>query len=393
MPATAAAPALTDDMLARFADRAAIYDRENRFAQEDFDELKQSGYLDLALPPEFGGPGLPLAEVVHLQRKLAYHAAPTALAVNMHFYWTGVFADLWRAGDRTVEPFLRDAANGEVFAAGHAESGNDIPVLLSTTRAEKVDGGYRFHGKKSFGSLGPAWTRLGLHGLDTSNPAAPKVVHAFMPRGAEGSRTLPAWDVLGMRATQSDDTVLDGVFVPDDRIARIVPAGAAGVDAFVLGIYAWALLGFGNVYCGLAQRAFDTVVASVKTKRSMALTRPMSYHPEVQHAIAEMRLELEGIAPHLDSVASDWSNGVDHGMGWVIKIVSAKHRAVQSAWNVVDKGLDLMGGFGIFKSAGYERLWRDARLGRLHPANPALAHELLGKLSLGINPDETPRWG
>jgi alkylation response protein AidB-like acyl-CoA dehydrogenase len=393
VPTTAAAPALTDDMLARFADRAAIYDRENRFAQEDFDELKQSGYLDLALPPEFGGPGLPLSEIAHLQRRLAYHAAPTALAVNMHFYWTGVFADLWRAGDRSVEPFLRDAASGEVFAAGHAEGGNDIPVLLSTTRAEKVAGGYRFHGKKSFGSLGPAWTRLGLHGLDTSDPAAPKVVHAFMPRGAQGSSTVPAWDVLGMRATQSDDTILDGVFVPDSGIARIVPAGAAGVDAFVLGIYAWALLGFGNVYCGLAQRAFDTVVASVKTKRSMALTRPMAYHPEVQHAIAEMRLELEGIAPHLDAVATDWSNGVDHGMGWVIKIVSAKHRAVQSAWQVVDKGLDLLGGFGIFKSAGYERLWRDARLGRLHPANPALTHELLGKLSLGINPDETPRWG
>ncbi len=393
MTTTTAAPVLTEDMLARFAGRAAAYDRDNRFAQEDFDELKDAGYLDLALPPEFGGAGLTLSEIVRLQRTLAYHAAPTALAVNMHFYWTGVFADLWRAGDRSVESFLIDAAAGEVFAAGHAESGNDIPLLLSTTRAEKVDGGYRFHGKKSFGSLGPVWTRLGLHGLDTSDPAAPKVVHAFMPRGTVGSRSVATWDVLGMRATQSDDTVLDGVFMPDDQVARVVPAGAAGVDAFVLSIYAWALLGFGNVYCGLAQRAFDTVVASVKSKRSLAMTRPMSYHAEYQHSIAEMAIELEGIGPHLDSVADDWSNGVDHGMAWIIKIVSAKHHAVQSAWQVVDTGLDLLGGFGIFRSAGYERLWRDARLGRLHPANPALAHELVGKLSLGINPDETPRWG
>jgi alkylation response protein AidB-like acyl-CoA dehydrogenase len=384
---------LTDEMLARFQQRAPVYDRENRFFQEDFDELKASGYLNIALPKEFGGLGLSLAEVAKLQRKLAYHAAPTALAVNMHFYWTGVFADVWRSGDKSVEPLLREAAAGEVFAAGHAESGNDIPVLLSTTRAEKVDGGYKFHGKKSFGSLGPAWTRLGLHAMDTSDPNAPKVVHAFMPRGAAGSSVNEVWDVLGMRATKSDDTVLDGVFIPDSQVFRVVSPGAAGVDLFVLGIFAWALLGFGNVYYGLAQRAMDMTQEAVKSKKSIALTRPMSYHPEVQHEIAEMAMELEAIGPHLDSVAADWSNGVDHGHGWVVKIVSAKYHAVESSWRVVDKGLEMMGGFGIFKSAEYERLWRDARLGRIHPANFALTHELVGKLSLGINPDEMPRWG
>ena len=50
-----------------------------------------------------------------------------------------------------------------------------------------------------------------------------------------------------MRATQSHDTILDGVFAPDEYVARVVPAGAGGVDAFVLGIFAWALMGFGNV--------------------------------------------------------------------------------------------------------------------------------------------------
>jgi len=37
--------------------------------------------------------------------------------------------------------------------------------------------------------------------------------------------------------------------------------------------------------------------------------------------------------------------------------------------------------------------FRDARLGRIHPANSMLTHELAAKLTLGINPDETPRWG
>jgi alkylation response protein AidB-like acyl-CoA dehydrogenase len=385
--------ALTEEMLARFAARAATYDKENRFFQEDFEELRAAKYLLLPLPQEFGGAGMTLAEVCREQRRLAYHAPATALAVNMHLYWIGVAADLWRRGDVSLEWLLREAAAGEIFAAGHAESGNDLPVLLSTTQAERVDGGYRFRGRKHFGSLTPVWTRFGFHGMDTSNPSQPKIVHAFMPRDTEGYTIKETWDVLGMRATRSDDTALDNVFVPDRYIARVVPAGGAGVDPFVLSVFAWALMGFGNIYYGLAKRALEQSIAAVKSKGSLGLSRSMAYHPEIQHAIAEMVIELESIGPHLETVAEDWSNGVDHGTLWPAKIFAAKYRAVEGSWRVVDLGLDVTGGNGIFRSAGYERLVRDARLGRIHPANSFLTHEVVAKTALDINLDEQPRWG
>jgi alkylation response protein AidB-like acyl-CoA dehydrogenase len=200
-------PVLSEEMLARFASRAAAYDRENRFFQEDFDELRAAKYLLLPAPSQFGGAGMSLAAVCREQRRLAYYAPATALAVNMHLYWVGIATDLWRSGDHSLEWLLRDAAAGEIFAAGHAESGNDIPVLLSTTKAERVEGGYRFTGRKQFGSLTPVWTRFGLHGMDTSNPNEPKIVHAFMPRDSAGYVIKETWDVLGMRATRSDDTI------------------------------------------------------------------------------------------------------------------------------------------------------------------------------------------
>jgi alkylation response protein AidB-like acyl-CoA dehydrogenase len=386
-------PVLSEEMLARFASRAPTYDRENRFIDEDFEDLRAAKYLLLPLPSEFGGAGMTLAEVCREQRRLAYHAPATALAVNMHLYWLGVAADLWRRGDASLEWILREAAAGEIFAAGHAESGNDIPVLLSTTTAERVEGGYRFTGHKHFGSLTPVWTRFGLHGMDTSNPGQPKIVHAFMPRDASGYTIKETWDVLGMRATRSDDTVLKNVFIPDRYIVRVVPPGGAGIDSFVLSVLAWALMGFGNVYYGLAKRALDQSIATVKSKGSVALTRSMAYHPEVQHAIAEMAIELESIGPHLDAVAEEWSNGVDHGADWPAKIFAAKYRAVEGSWRFVDLGLDVAGGLGIFRSAGYERLIRDARLGRMHPANSFLAHEVVAKTALGISLDEQPRWG
>lgn len=382
---------LSESLIDRCGQRAAGYDRENRFFTEDFEELRQAGYLLLAVPRELGGLGLTLAEVCREQRRLAYRAPATALATNMHIYWTGIAADFYRMGDSSLNWLLEEAAAGEVFAAGHAETGNDLPVLLSTTRADRVEGGYRFTGHKMFGSLTPVWTRLGMHAMDASDPEHPVIVHGFMPRDAAGYEIRETWDTLGMRATRSDDTILNGVFVPDRYIARRVPAG--GLDHFVGAVFAWALLNFGNIYLGIALRARDLAVASARKKSSLAVSRTMAYHPETQHQAAEMTLEIDAIGSHLDRIAQDWSEGFNYGAEWPSKIVSAKYHAVESAKRVVDLAMDISGGAGMFKGNELERLYRDVRCGGFHPANSSLVHEIVGKTTLGIGLDEQPRWG
>src|SRR5262249_49746909 len=119
----------------------------------------------------------------------------------------------------------------------------------------------------------------------------------------------------------------------------------------------------------------------------------MAYHALSQDHIAEMAIELEGIEPHLDLVAQQWSEGAPFGALWGPKIVMAKYRAVESCWRIADLALEVAGGFGIFPSSGLERLLRDARLGRLHPANYFITREIVGKAFLGIDLDEQPRWG
>jgi alkylation response protein AidB-like acyl-CoA dehydrogenase len=383
--------ALATEMLQRFTKRVGTYDRDNLFFMKDFEELRDSGYLTINVPKELGGKGLTLAEVCREQRRLAYHAPATALGINMHLYWIGVAADLWRMGDKSLEWMLREAMAGEIFAAGHAERGNDLPLLLSTTKAEKVSGGFRFTGHKMFGSMAPVWTRYGLHGLWADAEGGPQIVHGFLPRDAKGYRIVETWDTLGMRGTRSDDVILDGAIVPDKYIARTLPAG--GLDAFVLATFAWALLGFGNVYYGAAQRACDIALPVVKKKTSLAVSRSMAYHPEVQHAVAQMILALDPVGPHLEQVAQDWSTGVDHGPAWPAKIVSAKYHAVEACWKIVDLAMEISGGAGMFKTSELERLFRDARCGRFHPTNAMLVHEIVAKTALGIDLGEQPRWG
>lgn len=229
--------ALTPELLARIRSRAAGYDRDNAFFAEDLDELRAAGYL----APRS------LLETARDQRLLAAHAPATALGINMHLVWVGVARVLHERGDASLEWVLRDAEAGELFAFGNSEPGNDLVLWDSLTSVETVDGGYAFTGTKIFTSLAPAWTRLGVFGKQLDGPDGPRLVHGFLTRDDAGVTTLDDWDTLGMRATQSRTTKLDGAVVPQERISRFLPVGP-NADPFVFAIFANFLLLIGSVY-------------------------------------------------------------------------------------------------------------------------------------------------
>jgi alkylation response protein AidB-like acyl-CoA dehydrogenase len=382
---------LPTEVLERFRSRAGQLDHDNAYFDEDLQELRDLGYLAAAVPTEHGGWGLSLAELSASQRRLARYAPATALAMTMHSYWIGIAVELEKLGDTSLRWILEAAVAGQVFAAGHAESGNDIPVLLSTCKAERVEGGYRLTGRKQFGSNGPAWTWLGAHAIDADAPGGPQVVHAFVERTSPGVTVVETWDTLGMRPTQSHDTILDGVFVPDERIGRVVPAGD-GSDPFLVAMAMWPLSLIATVYLGIAERALELTVADANRKTSMAIERgAYAYNPMVQHQVAEMYLELDAGTATVDRFVADWTNGVDHGEAWVPMVYAMKWRGVESAKRVLDVALDVVGGAGMFRGNELERLYRDVRCGGFHPANDALTHESVARYVLGLGDDE-PRW-
>lgn len=383
---------LPSDLLAEIDGRTAAYDRTNRFFDEDLAALASTGFLRMAVPVELGGAGLPLDQVSTALRRLAYVAPPTALAVNMHLFWTGVAADLRRNGDTSADFVLAEAARGKVFAGLHSEPGNDIPILLSNTSATRVDGGWSLNGHKIFGSLSPVWDYGGFHAIDTSDPSAPRIVHGFVARETPGVEIVPTWDTLGMRATQSHDTLLTDVAVPDDMVVRVCPPGFAGADLFHVSLFAWSLLGFASVYLGAAERAFDVATGAVGRRTSIALSRSMAHHPGVQHLVAEMRIALDASSAMLERTVGDWAAGVPHP-DWPVRIIGTRHRVITEANEIVDRALEVSGGSSVFRSSRLEQLFRDVRMGRFHPANTLLAHELVGKLVLGVDPDDPQRWG
>ncbi len=376
--------ALDPELLAAIRGRAAEYDRTNSFPTEDLEALRVAGYLR----PR------PLVEVLADQRLLAAHAPATALGINMHLVWVGVARVLSERGDHSLDWVLREAEAGELFAFGISEPGNDQVMWDSMTRAERVEGvngesGWSFTGLKVFTSLAPAWTRLGIFGR-AETPDGPRLVHGFVNRAADGTEFAPApgvthlddWDALGMRASQSRSTRLDGAFVSDSRVARILPLGP-NADPFIFGIFANFLLGLAAVYAGVADRALELAVEAVQRRTSLRTGKPYSEDPDFRWRIADMALALDPLQYELETLARAVDERADYGATWFRRLTGAKHRATETARVVVDQALRVGGGGSFRAGAELTRLERDVLAGIYHPSDTESIHATVSAAVLG----------
>ncbi|MGO4690729.1 acyl-CoA dehydrogenase family protein [Glaciibacter sp. 2TAF33] len=375
---------LSDELLGRIRSRAAGYDADNAFFDEDLAELAAAGYLRALVPIEYGGLGLSLQRVAAEQTRLASAAPATALAVNMHLVWTGVATTLHDRGDNALSWLLHEAGTGEVFGFGVSEPGNDLVLFGSKTdAAPQPDGGYRFTGTKVFTSLSPAWTRLGTMGLDSSSPDAPKIVWAFVDRDDPGVTAKDDWNTLGMRASQSQSTVLDGAHAQPERVFRRLDPGP-NPDPLIFAIFANFEILLAAVYTGIGRRAVELAVEAAGRRTSMKNDgRTLAQDPDIRWRIADAAMAMDGIYPQISTLAGDVDAGVDHGSQWFALLAGLKHRATENAKYVVDQALRVSGGSSYFAGNELGRLYRDVLAGIFHPSDAESAHSTVATAWLG----------
>lgn len=359
---------LTPELLHRIRSRAAGYDASNSFFVEDLAELADVGYLT----------SRPLLEVARDQRLLAAHAPATALGLAMHLVVVGIARVLHERGDTSLDWITRDAANGEVFAFGNSEAGNDQVMFDSRTIATALaDGSYSFTGTKIFTSMSPAWTRLSLFGRDGDT-----LVHGVLSREAAGWRNLGDWNTLGMRATQSYTTVLDGAVVPASRITRTLPVGPSA-DPYIFGLFSNFLLLVSSVYAGIADRALELGVAAAKRRQSLKTGTSYAQDPDIRYQLATAAITLDSLAPQIEKLAADVDGLVNHGADWFRYLVGTKTRVVDAAREVIETALRVSGGQGYQADSELTRLYRDALAGLFQPSDPESAHGTIATNLLG----------
>lgn len=357
---------LPDARLARLRKRAATYDRANRFCTQDLAELRRAGYLTMLVPARWGGADVSINQAARLQQRLAGAAPATALAINMHLLCLAMVRVMVERGDESLAYVFAEAMAGELFALGVSEPANDWVLQGSTTTAvPQADGGYRLSGVKIFTSLGPAWTRLLVHGLDASHAGKPRLVYGFIERTRAVTRA-GKWDVLGMRATQSYVTVLKRARLRAERVARRIRPGRTP-DLLTFAITANFQLLIGSVYAGVAQRALALAVDALKQRRSARHGTTLDQVPEYRVRVADALRDFEPVLAELDLCTRDLDEGVDHGRAWPLKLVSARLNASTAARRMVELAMGCAGGASYARDSELARLHRDATASLFHP--------------------------
>jgi len=201
----------------------------------------------------------------------------------------------------------------------------------------------------------------------------PTVLHFPVPLDAPGVRILDNWRTLGMRATGSNDIVLDDVFVADTAVGARRPPGVWGPLFHVTYTIAFPLVF--SVYVGVAESARDLAVREVSRKRQ---------DPSVQTLVGEMENELATARMALRHMLDAAATG-SMGPETTNAVLVGRTLAGRATIRTVEKAMEAVGGASFFRALGLERLFRDVQGARFHPLQEKPQLLYTGRLALGLD--------
>jgi alkylation response protein AidB-like acyl-CoA dehydrogenase len=381
--------ALAEELAAEFAARAADIDREGRFPFENIARLKESGYLSLPIPAEFGGAGADLEAVCRAQRALAGGCASTALATNMHLFGLGAAAEGLADGREEARMVLQLAGTGVVIGGSFTDAATGLNIRASSTPAERVDGGYVIRGRKAFCSLAPVLDVFyGTAGVtpDADGEGGGLLLFAI-GREAPGLSFVDNWDTMAMRGTGSWDVVFDDVFVPELMAQVGTPWDTWDRDSERM--MAWFSCTVAAVYLGIAEAAVAFAASYLADRKLGGMEYPLARQPGIIFAAGEVEAVL---APARALLFDTIRRRRDEVLP-PEQIVAVKYCVVNAATAAVERCFRMVGGSGLYRRLPIERMFRDVQAGPLHPPTNDLALEGMGRAALGIPADALPRWG
>jgi acyl-CoA dehydrogenase len=362
---------LAEQLVPSFAARAAGHDADDTFVADNVADLRRGKLYSAPVPAELGGGGATQAEMCDVLRILAHGCSSTALALAMHTHQLLIPTWRWRHEGAPVEAFLRRVASQELVIA--SSGGSDW--LAGSGRAEKVEGGYRVTARKIFASGSPAAALFSTMAVYDDPVAGPTVLHFLIPFDAPGVKVHDNWRTLGMRATGSNDVTLDGVFVPDAAVGTRRPSGRWSRPWHL--VVAMALPIVLSVYVGVAEAARDLALREAARRRDDATAQELAGAMDTELMAAQLALRSMIDGASAGAVGPEVTN----------RIMIGRTLAGQAVLRTVETAMELAGGAAFFRTAGLERLFRDAQGARYHAPRGAAQRRYTGRLALGLDID------
>lgn len=373
-------------LAADFATRSGEHDRDASHPTENYDRLRQEGFLELSVPRELGGAGVDFLGHTIAYEALGQGCPSTALSFNMHASVVMPLLDSPLVAQEAKQHIADLVVRRRQLLAGNYSEATSTALLgerwLDTVVRRTADG-WRITGRKMFASmLQAADYCLVLARPDTATrPTAGAFV--LIPRNAPGRSVIANWDVMGMRATRSDSLVLDDCQVEDSAVVY----QSDDIRTFRAQTSSWAWGSYTAVYLGVAGAIYSELLRVVGGRQVPGYSQPLAYHPDVRRQVAQLSAELE--AARLVTYRSAWLYDTQGGTPeTTAALYRAKYVVGEAVGHVGRIALTLSGSHGIFKGGRIEQLFRDGALGPLHAPPSDFCLWNMGIHELGLDPAE-----
>lgn len=361
----------------RLAPHVRAMDDTGVFRKDLLEELFDLGLMAIDVPEEYGGQGGTFFQAILAIEELAKVDPSASVIVDVHN--TLFNAALLRWGtEEQKRSFLPRAASSALASYSLSEAGAGSDAFALATRAVEDGDAYGLTGRK-------LWTTNAGEAafflvFATVNPAAGyKGITAFLiERDFAGFTVGRKEDKLGIRASSTCELILENCRVPKSNVLGEVGKGyKLAMEALNAG-----RIGIGAQMAGLAAGALNHAVAYARQRKQFG--RPIGDFQGVQFELAEMAVEVEAARLLVYNAA----RLKDAGRPYQTEAAMAKYYASEIAERTASRAVEVFGGVGFTKDYPVEKLYRDAKAGRIYEGTSNMQRSVIAKALLA---DETGR--
>ncbi|MGB6367065.1 MAG: acyl-CoA dehydrogenase family protein [Thermoanaerobaculia bacterium] len=329
------------------------FDESQEFPRELIAKAAELGFLGILFPEKYGGAGLGYVDYVLVINELSKVDPSIGLSVAAHNSLCS--NHIFKFGNEDqIQRWLVPLARGEKIGAWSlTEPGAGSDAAGTRSRAERVSGGWKLNGAKTFtthGSVGDICVVFAV--TDPDGPRQHSISAFVVEKGTPGFRTGKKENKLGTRASDTAEVVMEDCVIPNDNL--LGEEGKGFVQALKIldgGRISIAALGL-----GVANGAYETALAYAKEREQFG--KPIASFQAIRFHLAEMITRIAAAEALTFAAAAEMDRG-----GRVSRLASeAKLLAGETAVFCAERGVQIHGGYGFIKDYRAEKFYRDCKI-------------------------------
>jgi len=366
------------EMAREFADKsvgpvAMEIDSTDEFPEDLVNIMVEMGFLGLKIPEEYGGVGLDMRSYVSVMEEVARRSAAATIYITSANSLSSAPILLFGTEEQKKKYLPGIADNSAIVAFGLTEPGAGSDAGALTAKAVKDGSDYIINGRKCFITLATKAKYTVIFAKTNPEKGVKGITAFIVDMDLPGVSCGKCEEKMGQKGLPVSDIILEDARVPAECILGEVDKGFINamktLDLGRVGVSCMSL--------GIAQRAMELAIEHIKNR--VQFGKPLAKQQALRFMVADMEARLN--AARL--LTYDAAYRMDQNEDTTKAASMAKYYATETAKDIVDKCLQLFGGYGYSKEYEIEKLYRDVRVTTIYEGSTQIQQMVIAGQMLG----------